>query len=168
MSALYNRHSLLPTFQKVTSRFILQISVSMNSTTEIVGWAPEPRGRGTVGLLWGCFATMFLCTWNAIHLNLPGLKDSKLRIILRRVGLFLLCLVAPEMFAIIALTHFLDVQRRILVVGRMKSKVRSYYSTACRNINGSLVPHLVSQTNVFPRDGGLCCPAELSTRGTAP
>jgi hypothetical protein len=75
----------------------------MNSTTDIVGWAPEPRGRGTIGLLWSCFATIFLCTWNAIHPNLPGLNESKFSIVRRRIGYVLLCLLAPEIIALVAL-----------------------------------------------------------------
>jgi hypothetical protein len=34
----------------------------MNSTTDVMGWAPESRGRGTIPLLWSCFATVFLGT----------------------------------------------------------------------------------------------------------
>jgi hypothetical protein len=77
--------------------------MSMNSTIDIVSWTPEPRGRGTIGLLWSCFVTIFLCTWSAIHPNLPGLNESKFRIIVRRLGYVLLCLMAPEWFAIAAL-----------------------------------------------------------------
>jgi hypothetical protein len=75
----------------------------MNSTTDIVGWAPEPRGRGTIGLLWSCFATIFLCTWNAIHPNLPGINESKTRIVGRRIFYVIVCLVAPELIAVMAL-----------------------------------------------------------------
>jgi hypothetical protein len=77
----------------------------MNSTTDIVGWAPEPQGRGTIGLLWSCFATIFLCTWNAIHPNLPGLNESKFDIVRRRIGYVLVCLLAPEYSATLALTN---------------------------------------------------------------
>jgi hypothetical protein len=81
----------------------LELTTAMNSTADIIGWAPEPRGRGTVGLLWSCFATIFLCTWNAIHPNLPSTGESKFRIVRRRIGYVLFCLLAPEYFAINAL-----------------------------------------------------------------
>jgi hypothetical protein len=80
----------------------------MNSTTDIVGWAPEPRGRGTIGLLWSCFATIFLCTWNAIHPNLPALNESKFRIVGRRIGYVLLCLLAPEYATFMAMNDLAD------------------------------------------------------------
>jgi hypothetical protein len=107
-----------PISEQVISLSIFETTLSMNSTTDIVGWASEPRGRGTVGLLWSCFATMFLCTWNAIHPNLPGLGASKSMTFLRRVGLLLLCLVAPEVFAINAFRRFVDAEL-------MRTKVRS-------------------------------------------
>jgi hypothetical protein len=77
----------------------LELTTAMNSTADIIGWAPEPRGRGTIGLLWSCFATIFLCTWNAIHPHLPGLNESKFKIVRRRIAYVLLCLIAPELFA---------------------------------------------------------------------
>ncbi|KAH7089946.1 hypothetical protein FB567DRAFT_315259 [Paraphoma chrysanthemicola] len=77
----------------------------MNSTTEIVGWAPEPRARGTISLLWSCFATTFLCTWNAIHPNLPGLREGKRTIIIRRLRYVFTCLLLPEYYALTALSH---------------------------------------------------------------
>jgi hypothetical protein len=78
----------------------------MNSTNAIVSWAPDPDGRGTVGLLWGCFATIFLCTWNAVHPNLPAMGERKRDIFLRRLGYVMFCLTGPEIVAAIALSHF--------------------------------------------------------------
>jgi hypothetical protein len=88
----------------------------MNSTTNIVGWASEPDGRGTIGLLWGCFATIFLSTWNAIHPNLPGLKESKTEIFERRLSYVLGCLVAPELYAFSALAD-------VVLAIRLKARV---------------------------------------------
>jgi hypothetical protein len=86
----------------------LKLTTSMNSTTDIVGWTPEPRGRGTIGLLWSCFATIFLCTWNAIHPNLPALNESKFRVVGRRIGYVIICLLAPEFVALLALENLAD------------------------------------------------------------
>ncbi|KAH7094830.1 hypothetical protein FB567DRAFT_586182 [Paraphoma chrysanthemicola] len=80
----------------------------MNPTNSTVGWTSEPNGRGTMGLLWSCFATTFLCTWSAIHPNLPGLADSEWRIFWRRAGYFGLCLLAPELVVLCALDEFID------------------------------------------------------------
>jgi hypothetical protein len=47
-----------------------------------ITWQPEPRGRGTLSVLWSCILTMTLCVWTALHLNVPPpepLEGSKLR-----------------------------------------------------------------------------------------
>jgi hypothetical protein len=38
----------------------------MNATVT-VGFVPNPPGRGTLGLVWECLFTYFLCLWTAIH-----------------------------------------------------------------------------------------------------
>jgi hypothetical protein len=38
----------------------------MNATVT-VGFVPNPPGRGTLGLVWECLFTYFLCLWMAIH-----------------------------------------------------------------------------------------------------
>ncbi|KAF2854411.1 hypothetical protein T440DRAFT_388762 [Plenodomus tracheiphilus IPT5] len=76
-----------------------------NWTVENVGWASEPQSRGTIGLLWSCFATIFLCTWSAIHPNLPAIGESQREIFRRRVGYVVGALVMPEAFVLIALSE---------------------------------------------------------------
>ena len=49
------------------------------------GWEPEQTRRGTWDILSSCMATMILCVWIAIHLNIPA-PDTKLNHILRRAG----------------------------------------------------------------------------------
>ena len=82
--------------------------VEMNSTSERVGWAAEPGGRGTFGLLFSCGATVFLCTYSAIHPNLPGLDDSTSRILWRKIEYMLSCICAPEFFAFSAIMQNLE------------------------------------------------------------
>ncbi|KAH7389384.1 hypothetical protein DE146DRAFT_161539 [Phaeosphaeria sp. MPI-PUGE-AT-0046c] len=77
--------------------------MSTNSTTGIVSWARNPEGRGTIDLLWTCFATVFLCTWSAIHPNLPALDEKGSKIFYRRLGYVLGCIIAPECYATLAL-----------------------------------------------------------------
>ena len=79
----------------------------MNSTTDIVSWAHEPQGRGTIGLLWSCLITIFLCTWSAIHPNIPAATESLWDIFWRRQAYMLLALVAPEFLALCAVDDFL-------------------------------------------------------------
>lgn len=77
--------------------------MTTNSTTTIVSWAPNPDGRGTIDLLWTSFATVFLCTWSAIHPNLPSLGEKENMTFIRRMLYVVSCIIAPEFFAYIAL-----------------------------------------------------------------
>lgn len=93
----------------------------MNATAERVGWVAEPTGRGTFGLIVSCATTIFLCTYSAVHLNLPGLDESAWTIQMRRISIMLGCICAPEYFAGVAVDEFLyaqnlkkDVRRNIL------------------------------------------------------
>ncbi|KAH9872622.1 hypothetical protein J1614_005015, partial [Plenodomus biglobosus] len=72
----------------------------VNSTVETLGWAPEPVGRGTIGLLWSCFATIFLCTWSAIHPNLPAMGENHWTTIRRRMEYVVGALCFPEYCAL--------------------------------------------------------------------
>lgn len=78
------------------------------NTTGIVSWTPEPQTRGTIGLVWGCLATIFLCTWSAIHPNLPAEDETPWQILWRRVVYLTGALVAPEYFCLIALGDLFD------------------------------------------------------------
>ncbi|KAK3997211.1 hypothetical protein QBC44DRAFT_280831 [Cladorrhinum sp. PSN332] len=41
-----------------------------------VGWEDGPKRRGTLKLLYQCLATIFVCTWTVLHLNVPAVTDS--------------------------------------------------------------------------------------------
>jgi hypothetical protein len=79
----------------------------MNNATT-TGWNPEPEGRGTIGLVWSCLATIFICVWSAIHQDLPGEDESNFKRMRRQaryagVGLF-----APEWLAFVAMGELED------------------------------------------------------------
>src|SRR5579862_2232635 len=74
----------------------------------IVSWKPEPTNRGTWTILSSCIITISLCIWTAVHLNIPekevrprgwqGIMAAVLRHqFWRKVGWFVLGLLAPEM-----------------------------------------------------------------------
>ena len=89
------------------------------------GWAPESRGCGTIRLLSSCFATISLCKWSAIHLNIPVPGDSEKRILWVRIVIVMFCVLAPEVFAITALsdlTQSLQLQKKIWVLKCMHER----------------------------------------------
>ena len=43
--------------------------IQARNDTIIEGWVPEPSGRGSWTILWSCLATIFICTWSALYLD---------------------------------------------------------------------------------------------------
>jgi hypothetical protein len=123
MVEIYSIASPTRNFQQQAFHHSLEQFLSMNSTSDIVGWVPEPNVRGTVGLLWSCLATVVLCTWSAIHPNLPGTNDSKWMTLRRRIGYVILCLVAPELCVCNALDELLQAGKTRLRVSQTLQKL---------------------------------------------
>jgi len=36
-----------------------------------IGFVSAPEVRGTLDILWSCLATLVICTWSILHLNVP-------------------------------------------------------------------------------------------------
>jgi hypothetical protein len=47
--------------------------------------------------VWSCLVTILLCTWVSVHPNIPGPDEEWPKITLRRVGIMLAALIAPEL-----------------------------------------------------------------------
>ncbi|MCJ1378129.1 hypothetical protein MMC17_001225 [Xylographa soralifera] len=69
---------------------------SPNSTEFVSGWVSSPDGRGTFDIIQSCLFTIFLCTWSALHLNLPAKNERHLYHILRKVKWMIQTLLGPE------------------------------------------------------------------------
>jgi len=70
----------------------------------------ECRTLGSI--IWSCLATVFACTWIAIHMNIPGPDDGRLKIALRKLGVMVLAVIAPEAVVAWAMRQWV-VARRI-------------------------------------------------------
>ena len=77
------------------------------------GFVPEPRGRGTCGILWTCLTTLFLCTWTVQHLNVGSLNESRWRKSLRKTKWMTITLIAPEYTTVLALHQYLQARRTV-------------------------------------------------------
>jgi hypothetical protein len=67
-------------------------------------------------LLWSCLATILICTWNAVHPNLPGKGESERAILWRKVKYMAAAVVVPEFIALIAwseLRAVRDLRKRV-------------------------------------------------------
>jgi hypothetical protein len=63
------------------------------------GFVSSSRKRGTSDILRSCLLTIFLCTWTAIHLNVPGPGESN---IFRKFKWVITAMLAPEVVLFMA------------------------------------------------------------------
>ncbi|KAF9442587.1 hypothetical protein P691DRAFT_738804 [Macrolepiota fuliginosa MF-IS2] len=73
---------------------------------------PDPdNDRTTSGILWSCLATIFACTWSAVHPNLSGPRDSGFQRLRRQVITMICAIIAPELMAVWAMRQRLAAER---------------------------------------------------------
>ena len=80
--------------------------------SNFIGFVPEPNnGRGTIGLLWQCLTTIFLCTYTAQHFDIPP-KPLNLKRTMGRDTLWVLgTLFVPEVLLGKSYLDFLAAKR---------------------------------------------------------
>ncbi|KAL2209315.1 hypothetical protein CC79DRAFT_674151 [Sarocladium strictum] len=74
-------------------------------------WQPPPFRRGTNQILVECFATLLLCVWTAVHLNLQpqwkhdekGFRKLTSKIPWKKCGYLVLGMIAPELVTVVAI-----------------------------------------------------------------
>ncbi|KAF8542567.1 hypothetical protein BDD12DRAFT_728609, partial [Trichophaea hybrida] len=84
--------------------FNLILGAPLRQTTEPV-YVPEPRGRGTVGLLWSGLVTFGLCIWKAIHPDVIPCSKPLDRFWNRLLWL-VLAAIFPEIILVIAFSQY--------------------------------------------------------------
>jgi hypothetical protein len=67
-----------------------------------------PTTRTLWSLVWSCFSIIFLCTWAAVHPNVPNPKDCHWTIRLRRMKMCLIAVIAPEWMVMWALRQLIQ------------------------------------------------------------
>jgi len=91
-----------------------------NVTT--VGWVSDSDNkRSTISLLYSCLFTIFLCTWSAMHLNVPDKRDTSLRVFWRKCCYMILGLLAPDYIVYLAAGEYYAARMLVQNV-RMKSQ----------------------------------------------
>ncbi|EUC41707.1 hypothetical protein COCMIDRAFT_40165 [Bipolaris oryzae ATCC 44560] len=78
--------------QKVTA-----ISGNKANITDTVGFVHEDNECDTISLLISCFATLGLCVYSAVHLNIPRKGEGNYQVLLRELQWCFLGLFAPEL-----------------------------------------------------------------------
>jgi hypothetical protein len=86
----------------------------------IHGYVSSPETRGTLDIVWTCVATLLLCTWTVLHLNVPIEVSSKgpaqiichqVYLVARKLQWMFITLMAPEVILGMALMGLLSARR---------------------------------------------------------
>ena len=114
-------------------------------------WVKEPEGRGTWSLIQTCFLTLFLCTYTALHLNVPP-HQRKTRAWLRRMGKSLLASALPEYMFVIAFSQLVvakRLQRELNLLGNPGNDGRTACDRCGDHDSSKASEHTVTE-NDFP------------------
>jgi hypothetical protein len=98
-----------------------------------VGWVSEPVTRGTSSLLYTCISTIIICTWSALHLNMPEEGLSAGRVLVYKIIWFVTAIIAPELFVAIAVGEWLYAHRlsKTMTTILLVRTLRCCISVAC-------------------------------------
>ncbi|KAG1814681.1 uncharacterized protein BJ212DRAFT_346762 [Suillus subaureus] len=93
-------------------QFVCSLLPGLNGdsiTTLDVSDSPSSNNTRTLwDIIWSCAATLFACTWTAIHPNIPGMDEGKFTVLSRRLGMMMMALIAPELLITWATCQFLS------------------------------------------------------------
>ena len=84
-----------------------------NGVEVIRGWVSQPNGRGTFDILWSCVATVFLCSWSVLCVNIPEKKDGRWTVASRKLGMAILGNIGPEFILQIALGQLISARQSV-------------------------------------------------------
>jgi uncharacterized membrane protein len=93
------------------------------NTTSHVGFVSQANsGRGTVGILWQCLTTIFLCICTVLHLDVPPRRIPRSRSLLRSAAWLLIGLLVPELMCLKAVYEFFAARKLVRVVKAQKGR----------------------------------------------
>lgn len=99
-------HSRLATTPKTAEMMLFSLIVLQNAyrvsaqganATGTVAFVQEDNQRDTISLLISCLATLALCVYSAVHLNVPRKGEHQFRTLLRELQWCVIGLFAPEL-----------------------------------------------------------------------
>ncbi|KAG1880126.1 hypothetical protein F4604DRAFT_1578830 [Suillus subluteus] len=106
------------TFLSLTILLLLHIPFVCSSLPSLIGTSVTTLDAGDSSscsntrslwdIIWSCAATLFACTWTAIHPNIPGMNEGKSAVFSRRLGIMTMALIAPELMITWATVQFLS------------------------------------------------------------
>ena len=95
------------------------------------GWTPEPNcASGTASIIWQCLSTIALCTYTAVHLNVPPAQLSNTASLGRKLLAVIFGIIAPEMWAWCAASELLvarEIVKRCKLLGEPISLKQAFF-----------------------------------------
>ncbi|EAU87024.2 hypothetical protein CC1G_08495 [Coprinopsis cinerea okayama7 len=82
----------------------------------------EKNYRSIWDIIWTCLATIFACTWVAIHPNLRGYKATYWERFLQRIELMLWAIIIPEAITVWAFRQWIGARKILADVRELKKK----------------------------------------------
>jgi hypothetical protein len=79
------------------TRPVFALGFDKTNVTDTVGFVREDNQRDTISLLLSCFATLGLCVYSAVHLNVPRKGENNIRVLIREFKWCIIGLFAPEL-----------------------------------------------------------------------
>jgi hypothetical protein len=79
----------------------------------IVTWVPSPNGRGTLDIIISCGATIFLCCWSSLCVNVPSVGDGTFVQLCDKLHLACIGMLGPELLFILALGQYRSARRSV-------------------------------------------------------
>ena len=105
------------------------LGFGMADVTDTVGFIREDNQRDTISLLVSCFATLGLCVYSAVHLNVPRKGDSNLRVLLREFKWCVIGLFAPELILYTAWRQLASARQLCNEINKIKRDSRIEVAT---------------------------------------
>ena len=93
------------------SRPFSSLEVRSSDDELVHGYVGDPDGRGTANIVVSCLATLALCVWSSLHLNLPLKSETRFQAFLRYFKWILLGTFIPELVVLSAWKQWLSARR---------------------------------------------------------
>jgi hypothetical protein len=118
------------------------------NVSNTVGFIKEDNQRDTISLLISCFATLGLCVYSAVHLNVPRRGERSYRTLLRECGWCIIGLFAPELILYTAWRQLASArQLRYEIDQARDSELRR--STSIEKVDSDGIPNEQHRTDMF-------------------
>ena len=138
---------------------MIQQSNATNTTTHIVhGWVSSPNGRGTLDILRACLATVFLCTYTVLFLNIKE-HTTRTKAVLYKTKWVVFTIFFPEVTTAMAAEQWRSARQSVEDFARLRKRLEETVENAGRAVSvGVLTPCIPEAYQSMPPHAAKCVP----------